>query len=101
MKLKQKILKIHHRDNVATVLINVTAGDQFECPGGDRTLHLTALDDIPFGHKICIAHIPKGTEILKYGETIGIASRKIDMGQLVHVHNIDSLRGRGDLEGTE
>jgi altronate dehydratase small subunit len=35
--------------------------------------------------------------VLKYGESIGVASSDIQMGQLVHVHNLEGARGRGDL----
>ena len=34
---------------------------------------------------------------MKYGEEIGVASREISAGNHVHVHNLDSMRGRGDL----
>ena len=34
---------------------------------------------------------------MKYGEEIGVASRAIAAGNHVHVHNLDSMRGRGDL----
>lgn len=37
-------------------------------------------------------------EVIKYGEIIGKASVEIRKGQHVHVHNLESLRGRGDLE---
>ena len=35
---------------------------------------------------------------MKYGEEIGIATREIVKGEYVHIHNLDSMRGRGDLE---
>ena len=45
--------------------------------------------------------IPKGAHIMKYGESIGAASTDIKKGDYVHVHNLDALRGRGDLEEVE
>ena len=36
---------------------------------------------------------------VKYGESIGVASSDIQEGQLVHVHNLEGARGRGDLVG--
>ena len=36
---------------------------------------------------------------MKYGESIGAASCDIKKGDYVHVHNLEALRGRGDLEG--
>lgn len=43
--------------------------------------------------------IQKGEYIYKYGEIIGKATKEILAGYHAHVHNIESLRGRGDLEG--
>ena len=43
--------------------------------------------------------IRKGEHIMKYGESIGAASCDIKKGDYVHVHNLEALRGRGDLEG--
>ncbi|RLG06284.1 MAG: D-galactarate dehydratase, partial [Thaumarchaeota archaeon] len=59
---------------------------------------LVARSDIPFGHKLAIREIPRGEEIIKYGEVIGRATRDIEIGEHVHVHNVESLRGRGDLK---
>lgn len=47
---------------------------------------------------MAIKDIPKGGEIIKYGEIIGRATANIEPGEHVHVHNVESLRGRGDLE---
>ena len=35
-------------------------------------------------------------QVTKYGEEIGIATTEITAGEHVHIHNIDSIRGRGD-----
>ena len=35
--------------------------------------------------------------LMKYGESIGRASRDIQKGDYVHVHNLEAMRGRGDL----
>ena len=43
-------------------------------------------------------NIDSGENIIKYGEIIGKASKPIKTGEHVHVHNIESTRGRGDLE---
>ena len=36
---------------------------------------------------------------MKYGERIGIASVDISRGDYVHIHNLEAVRGRGDLKG--
>ncbi len=90
-----RILLIHERDNVVVALEPVRQGEKVCCGAGER--QLTARSDIPFGHKMSLAEIPKGAEIRKYGEVIGRATRDIRSGEHVHVSNIESLRGRGDL----
>lgn len=79
-------------DNVCTVVENVEAGTPVTA--GDYTVTVT--EKIPFGHKFALAAIAKGQEVKKYGETIGLATCDIRPGQHVHVHNMESRRGRGD-----
>jgi altronate hydrolase/galactarate dehydratase len=50
---------------------------------------LTALDEIPSGHKIARRDLATGDVVLKYGQVIGVASQPITAGQHVHVHNVD------------
>ena len=47
------------------------------------------------GHKLALRQIGSGEEILKYGSVIGRATQDILPGEHVHVHNVQSLRGRG------
>lgn len=58
----------------------------------DDTVTLTALGDIPLGHKIAVNAIPAGGDIIKYGVKIGLARAAIAAGDYVHVHNIRSAR---------
>ena len=81
-------------DVVATAIDDLEAGDELDL--GDRTLVLG--EAIEFGHKFALVDIPRGEEIVKYGEVIGRASEPIAAGDWVHVHNCESTRGRGDLE---
>ena len=60
---------------------------------------LTVIGDVPYGHKIALADLNPGDKIMKYGECIGAANAPIRKGEYVHVHNMDALRGRGDLNG--
>ncbi|MEO1551606.1 MAG: UxaA family hydrolase, partial [Pseudomonadota bacterium] len=43
---------------------------------------------IPMGHKIASQRIPKGAEIRKYAQFIGLASQDIAPGEHVHTHNV-------------
>ena len=91
-------LIVSERDNVATSLEDIEAGLDVQTRLGKEIRNIKALERIPFGFKIALVDIAKGGQVLKYGESIGIASSEIKKGQLVHVHNIAGARGRGDLE---
>lgn len=96
-------LKVDDRDNVATVFADhVRAGDAVavrDKRGAVESVEVRA--DIPYGHKVAVRDIPKGDRIIKYGESIGAASADIQKGDYVHVHNMEALRGRGDLNRQE
>jgi len=91
--------KVNDADNVASVFADVPKGTSVEVVDkkGNRW-DIVVNDDVPFGHKFALAPIKKGEQITKYGEEIGIASTDIALGDYVHVHNLESKRGRGDLE---
>lgn len=87
---------LHSADNVATLIDAGHAGDACTLQG-ERQGVVTLLQDVAFGHKVCITEVPLGGEILKYGQVIGRATQAITVGEHAHVHNIDSARARGDL----
>jgi len=90
------VLVISARDNVATALEPLEAGRSFVIDG----LPLTASQRIPRGHKIALREIRAGEAVMKYGNPIGTAMTDITAGSHVHVHNVSSGRGRGDLAQT-
>ena len=91
-------LKVNDLDNVATLFSNGgKAGAEIEIRDkkGESSF-ITLKNDLPYGHKIALCPITAGSDIVKYGESLGEASRDITAGEHVHVHNLDSKRGRGD-----
>jgi altronate dehydratase len=84
---------INAADNVATVLEPIAAGQALTAGG----ITITAAQAIPRGHKIALRKIDSGESIVKYGSVIGTASYDIAAGTHVHIHNVASTRGRGDL----
>ncbi|MGE6469611.1 UxaA family hydrolase [Serratia proteamaculans] len=91
-------LKIMPCDSVATVLEDVHNGDVITVKDkSGNTQQITAGADIPFGHKIAVAKLSVGDEVLKYGESLGIATKGIVIGDYVHTHNLESQYGRGDI----
>jgi len=94
--LKRQAVVINTSDNVATAVINLSAGTTVKYFIGQNEAQLKIVQDIPFGHKFAINPIDIDNEIVKYGESIGSATEKIKVGEHVHVHNMQSKRGRGD-----
>jgi altronate dehydratase small subunit len=94
-----RALIVHENDNVANLIGPGTKGQSVECvvEGKQQTRAVTLLDDIPPNHKFAPVDIKSGEAIVKYGLSIGRASCDIQKGRHVHVHNIESNRGRGDL----
>jgi altronate dehydratase small subunit len=84
-------------DNVATALRDVEAGETVTVAVGDGERTVEVVDDVGFGHKIAIEDIGDGETITKYGKSIGNATEDIAAGEWVHVHNVESNYGRGDL----
>jgi altronate dehydratase small subunit len=93
----RRAMIVHGTDNVATALSDLAAGDQVTLIGVGNPGGLTASQPVPFGHKIALIAIEKGEVIIKYGDVIGRATQRITPGQHVHIHNVESLRGRGDV----
>ena len=58
----------------------------------DVTVHATALEDIPIGHKFALKDLPENATVIKYGTDIGRAVAAIKAGQHVHVHNLKTKR---------
>ena len=91
-------LKLKAEDTVATVLQETKGGDRLEVVmKGSPVGELVAREDIPYGFKICARAMAKGASVIKYSHPIGRAREDIAAGDLVHVHNIEGNRGRGDL----
>ena len=95
----KRAVMMHPLDNVATTVEPVKAGEEVAVPSAGSTLTVRAGEEIPFGFKIALTDIPRGEIIRKYGATIGRASAAIATGALVHIHNLEGTRARGDLEG--
>lgn len=91
-----RVLKIDPKDNVATCLAEFTEGARVEIADGAGQLSVRLHSAIPFGHKFALTDIAAGDPVLKYGVVVGRATKAIAVGEHVHLHNIESNRGRGD-----
>lgn len=74
-----KFIKINDNDNVIVALEDISKGETVN--------GVTALEDVPRGHKMAISNIPLNENIIKYGYPIGHATSDIQPGQWVHSHN--------------
>jgi len=86
------VLLLNPRDTVAVALVPLAAGTAVEVGRGADAVRVVAETLIPFGHKIAVAPIDAGGQVVKYGEVIGFATSPIRAGQHVHVHNVRSDR---------
>jgi altronate dehydratase small subunit len=98
--VKRDAIVIRAEDNVATAIRNLEAGYEAAVGIGEDMIRLKLYQSIDFGHKMAIRDIALGEKILKYASVIGKATRSIKAGEHVHVHNVESLRGRGDLHNS-
>ncbi|MEV0165886.1 UxaA family hydrolase [Nonomuraea fuscirosea] len=76
-----RVIRLREGDTVAVTLDGLAAGDSFG-------YGLTAAQDVPPGHKVSLAAVGPGAEIVKYGQVIGHATAPIAPGEHVHTHNL-------------
>ncbi len=75
------------KDNVATALVDLPAGDYvLNSTAGQAAI--TVPEDIKAGFKLALSDIRKGESIYKYGYVIGLATEDIAKGEYVHTHNL-------------
>ena len=85
-------LVLNPRDNVATALSALETDQTVYLLGAAGAILLR--EPIALCHKFALREIVTGEPIIKYGESIGHATRAIRAGEHVHVHNLVSARGR-------
>ena len=75
-------IRLHAADNVVTAKAAIAAGAELAGEG------VTAVAEIPVGHKVATAPVAVGEPVRKYSQIIGFASRPIAPGDHVHTHNV-------------
>ena len=96
------VFVIEEADNVGTAVGEpIKAGEEVGTEGRVTNVTVKATNDIAYGHKIALVDIPKGTQVTKYALSIGTATQNIKAGDHVHIHNVESNRGRGDKAAQE
>lgn len=82
-------------DNVGVVVVEgVTSGKELAglVLTDRRQLSVTALDDIPLGHKVALTDLAEGDTMTKYGHDCGRIVAPVKTGGHVHVHNVKTKR---------
>lgn len=90
-----RFLILDPQDNVATLLEAGETGHLVAVPGGPG---VTLAGPVPAGHKVALAPLAAGQPIVKYGVSIGRATQPIAPGAHVHIHNMESCRGKSALK---
>ncbi len=75
-------IKIHRDDNVLIALRDLRLGETLTA---DR---IVPREPIARGHKIARCEIAAGDAVIKFGHSIGLATRAISAGEHVHSHNL-------------
>src|SRR5438552_10566578 len=77
-------IHLHQTDDVAVTKRQLKRGVELV----NGSIHLTAAQNIPPGHKVAVHEIPDGSPVRKYGQIIGFANGRIAAGDHVHLHNL-------------
>jgi len=90
MNAATDVVLLHPADNVCIAVRALSAGAVVTA--GHRQVTLTA--SVPLGHKIALTAIGTSARIIKFGQTIGYATRPAAAGDWMHSHNMTA----GQLE---
>jgi altronate dehydratase small subunit len=84
-----KAVLVNEKDNVITAVSDLDVGEDVVYRAPSEIKSIKTAEAIPYGHKIALTKIRKGSYIVKYGEVIGRAKSDIKPGEWVHVHNTE------------
>ena len=90
-----KYIQINPLDNVAVALENLNPGDILQVNGRS----VCVAEEIPRGHKVALTDLSTGSEVIKYGFSIGNMTDGVKEGCLVNERNLHtSLSGLSEYE---
>jgi predicted RecA/RadA family phage recombinase len=81
-----RVLVLAPGDNVAIAKSDIPAGTTLQVMG----VMVTVKAAMEVGHKFAFIKVGKGGGITKYGAPIGVATKDIEPGDAMHIHNITS-----------
>ena len=87
--MKNNAIKINEKDNVAIAMHDI---EKNEAVVVDSQHLFEAAEGISAGHKIALSPIASSEKVYRYGEPIVEATRAINQGDWVHVHNTQPIQ---------
>jgi hypothetical protein len=84
--INRHFVLLNNEDNVFVCCKQLLVGESTDIENTDVVM--TA--DITVGHKIARKSILKGEKIIKYGVSIGSATKDVAFGEHIHMHNMQS-----------
>jgi altronate hydrolase len=89
--LDEVAVRLHSQDHVAIAKRDLPPGLRLALtpPSGPEQI-LCVQQPIPAGHKVALRAVAAGEAVRRYGQVIGMATRAIEPGEHVHVHNLSA-----------
>ena len=87
MENVKQALYINEKDNVIMAIEPIMKGEIADA----GSFKITAMEDIPRGHKIAIKDLAAGDPLMKYGKQVGRINTDVKTGYWVHCHNVDDI----------
>lgn len=91
--MKNRILKVHPKDNVIVALSDLKAGESVQLNGETFTI----LEDVAAKHKFATADLEVGDEVTMYGVLVGKAQKPIFRGGIISTANLKHAAGTYQL----
>lgn len=91
--MKNRILKVHPKDNVIVALSDLKAGESVQLNGETFTI----LEDVAAKHKFATADLEVGDEVTMYGVLVGKAQKPIFRGGVISTANLKHAAGTYQL----
>jgi altronate hydrolase len=96
-EIDPRLLRLGAGDNVLIATEPIPRGSTFVVDGHP----VIATHDVPTGFKVAATSLAAGELAIRLGTPIGRTTREIDIGEIVHTHNLASLYLRTHERGEE
>ena len=91
-------LMMNPADNVVTTVTEINKGEDVCYMNGTKCVTLKAEENIPYCHKVALTDLSQGSEVIKYGESLGRMVMPVAKGCWVNGQNLKSEQRDYDSE---